>query len=204
MAAVIITTAKRELIPYAAEHGNAQAAYFLGNKSFEGKNYVEAANWFRRAADQGVAQAQFNLALMYLDGTGVRRDLAEAMKWFQEAANQGLPLAQNNLSAIYHQGLGVPQDDKEAFKWENLAASHGLAIAQLGLGGMYHNGIGTSRDDIEAYKWISLAAAQGDKEASIVRQEIEKSMTPEQLAEAKHRASEWKSVPETEAQAPSQ
>ena len=48
-----------------------------------------AANWFRKAADQGNAQAQYNLALCYERGEGVPADTATALSWYEKAAAQG-------------------------------------------------------------------------------------------------------------------
>ena len=44
----------------------------------------------RKAAEQGIAEAQSNLGLMYSDGLGVKQDYTEAAKWFRKAAEQGL------------------------------------------------------------------------------------------------------------------
>ena len=49
----------------------------------------EAAQWFRRAAEQGVVDSQYNLALLYEAGRGVDRNLREAYRWFAVAANAG-------------------------------------------------------------------------------------------------------------------
>ena len=64
------------------------------------QDYVEAANWFRKAAEQGYADAQFNLGVCYENGDGVTKDLAEAIKWYHKAAVQGDVGAQFNLG--YH------------------------------------------------------------------------------------------------------
>jgi len=61
-------------------------------------------------AEQGVAEAQFNLGLMYYNGQGVRQDYAEAVRWYRQAAEQGNAEAQNNLGAMYAIGQGVRQD----------------------------------------------------------------------------------------------
>ena len=50
---------------------------------------AEAVRWFRQAADQGVAQAQFNLGAMYYKGSGVRQDLALAQEWLGKACQNG-------------------------------------------------------------------------------------------------------------------
>ena len=45
--------------------------------------------WYRLAADQGDAAAQFNLGVMYDNGRGVLKDEAEAVRWYRLAAEQG-------------------------------------------------------------------------------------------------------------------
>ena len=54
------------------------------------ENNAEAFKWFRKAAEQGHAKAQYNLGLMYDKGQGVPQDYAEAVKWYRLAAEQGL------------------------------------------------------------------------------------------------------------------
>jgi len=50
---------------------------------------TEALEWFRKAAEQGDAGAQFNLGMMYAEGEGIEQDNAEAVKWLRKAAEQG-------------------------------------------------------------------------------------------------------------------
>ena len=52
------------------------------------QDYREALKWYRKAADQGNAAAQRNLAVMFGEGLGVPQDYAEALKWFRRAAEQ--------------------------------------------------------------------------------------------------------------------
>jgi len=90
------------------------------------QNYTEAMKWYRLAADQGYAEAQVNLGMMYYNGgQGVPRDYAEAARWFDLAADQGNAYAQNNLGLMYAQGQGVPQDILRAHVWFNLSATQG-------------------------------------------------------------------------------
>ena len=62
--------------------GNAKAQYGLGKCYFRGeglqRNYSAAVVWFRRAAEQGLADAQNDLGVMYADGKGVPKDLTLA------------------------------------------------------------------------------------------------------------------------------
>ena len=109
-----------------AEQGDADAQAELGSYYFvEGgpRNYAKAAEWYRRAAEQGHAPAQFNLGVMYKKGEGVPRDYAEAAKWYRKAAEQGRVSAQGSLGGNYALEKGVPQDYVQAHKWMNLAAS---------------------------------------------------------------------------------
>jgi TPR repeat protein len=87
------------------------------------QDYAEAARWYRRAADQGLAAAQFNLGLMYDNGQGTTQDYAEAARWYRKAADQGLAAAQFNLGVMYAKGRGVTQDCVQSHMWMNLAAS---------------------------------------------------------------------------------
>ena len=72
-----------------------------------GQDYVEAAKWYRKAADQGYAPAQFNLGVMYDNGEGVAQDYTEAAKWYRKAADQGDYRAQFNLGLKCDHGQGV-------------------------------------------------------------------------------------------------
>jgi hypothetical protein len=54
------------------------------------KDMQRALMWCRKAAEEGYAHAQQNLAGMYMNGSGVERDLNQAAKWLQKAARQCL------------------------------------------------------------------------------------------------------------------
>jgi uncharacterized protein len=85
---------------------------------------VEAVRWYVKAADQGNAAAEFNLAAKYESGEGVPQDYVEATRWYQKAADQGNVNAQFSLGMIYAQGQVVKRDYVEAYMWLNLAAAH--------------------------------------------------------------------------------
>ncbi len=92
-----------------------------------------AAGWFYRAAEQGYADAQFNLGLMYANGEGVPQDMEQAVELFKKAAEQGHVDAQNNLGAMYFTGEGVTRDEKKAIEWFEKAAAQGNEDAQINL-----------------------------------------------------------------------
>ena len=98
--------------------------------------------WYLKAAEQGHASAQFNLAFLYSKGYGVPQDYFEARKWLLRAADQGHAPAQHNLGFVYSKGYGVAQDYVEARKWYLKAAEQGDASSQHNLGFLYSNGQG--------------------------------------------------------------
>ena len=123
----------------------------------------------RALAEQGDAEAQSTLGVMYATGQSVPQDDAEAIRWFRLAADQGNARAQNGLGQTYRTGRGVPQDAAEALRWYRLAADQGLAAAQYNLGVAYRDGEGVPQDDAEAVRWFRLAADQGDAHAQFNR-----------------------------------
>src|SRR5207247_6054497 len=73
------------------------------------RDYAQAFQWFRKAADQGDATARSNLGFMYQNGEGVGRDPALAVQWWHRAAEQGNTSSQYNLGVAYNNGEGVAQ-----------------------------------------------------------------------------------------------
>ena len=68
------------------------------------------------AAEKGHVAAQYNLALLYANGSGVEKNDPEAIKWFRKSAQAGFPQAQRNLGFCYQEGRGVEQDASKAFQ----------------------------------------------------------------------------------------
>lgn len=152
----------------------------------------------RQQAEQGIADAQNALGVMYYNGEGVPQDYGEAVRWYRRAADQGLAAAQFNLAVMYDRGRGVPQDDPEAVTWYRLAVDQGFAAAQYNLGFMYDRGRGVPLDFVESLKWVSLAAARasGERQKSYAaaREALAKLMTTEQIGEAQKLAMEWQAA----------
>jgi TPR repeat protein len=64
------------------------------------KDQVEAVKWYRKAAEQKYAKAQYNLSVCYGNGTGVTKDYVEAYKWMFLAARQGDEGAKNFMTVL--------------------------------------------------------------------------------------------------------
>nr|XP_048698563.1 protein sel-1 homolog 2 isoform X3 [Caretta caretta] len=111
----------------AAKAGNTHGMAFLGKMFLEGsvavtqsnasafkyftmaaeKNYTEAFKYFHIAAEKGLADAQFQLGVMYHSGSGVRKDYKLAFKYFYLASQNGQPIAVYYLAQMYAAGTGV-------------------------------------------------------------------------------------------------
>ena len=83
----------------------------------------------KTAAEQGDADAQYNLGLMYFDGYGVSKDDIAAVKWFRAAAEQVNVNAQYFLGMMYASGDGLIQNHLKAHMWFNIAEANGSFIA---------------------------------------------------------------------------
>ena len=193
----------------AAEQGHVEAQYKLALAYENGygitQDLSEAVKWYHKAAElkhpeasrhlqsaevllaaqNGNAEAQYNLALAYENGNGMTKDLSEAVKWYRKAAEQGhagaqkelktaelLLNAQNGnaeaqykLAQAYEKGSGVTKDLTEAMAWYHKAAEQGLAEAQYKLAEAYESGAGVGVNLSEAMKWNRKAAEQGIAEA---------------------------------------
>jgi TPR repeat protein len=114
-----------------------------------------------RKAEQGDAEAQFNLAKRYVNGEGVAEDLGQAFKWYSKAADQGHAEAQFKVGNYYKNGWGVSKDAAKALYWFTKAVEQGHAEAQYSLGFMYYNGEGAQQDAARALYWWTKAAEQG-------------------------------------------
>lgn len=79
-----------------------------------------AAEWYRKAADQGDADAQYKLGVFYENGYGVIKDEAQAMQWYKKAADQGNEKAKSAIDRMQSSGMGA-------------AVAAGAAAATVGL-----------------------------------------------------------------------
>jgi len=173
-----------------AESGDPQAQVKLGAAYEDGngvkQNYADAAQWYRKAADEANSEGQNDLGLMYYMGHGVDKDRAEAAKWYEKAARQKNPRAMFNLGAAYYNGDGVAENNVIGYAWFLLAyeAGNQLALDPVNrmptelkpfqvadvyayIAQMYEKGTGLPQDDKEAFRWYQKAAQNGDPELQV-------------------------------------
>jgi hypothetical protein len=150
-------------------------------------DYAAAMKAFRTLADQGNANAQFNLAVMYAQGQGVPQSEEEAHKWYRLSASHGFPEAQVIVGIMYDRGNGVPQDLVEGARWQRLAAAQGNLTAQAALGSKYFFGHGVEKDYVRAFMWFTLAADAGSMSSKKGLENLVPQMTRAQLEEGRAR-----------------
>jgi S1-C subfamily serine protease len=123
-----------EEIKARAENGDAALQYQLGLYYFNGtsvaKDYLAAARWLHKAANQDYAPAQYQFGLCCYAGYGVQQDYAESVKWWSKAAERGSTPAQYNLGCCYFYGYGTGKNVVLADKWLNLALASGNELAR--------------------------------------------------------------------------
>jgi len=154
-------------------------------------NGREAVRWYRKAAEQGHAEAQFALALTYrygLRGTAING--SEAKRWYLKIAERDPGLGYSSIGYMYADGAGVPQNGREAVRWLHKGALQGGETGQFLLGLHYAKGETVPQNDVQAYARMALAASQGDKTAVEWRDALRRKMSAEQVAEAQKLAAD--------------
>ena len=116
----------------------------------------------------------------------------EQERAFVAKAKQGDVEAQHQLSLLYFTGNGVDQSDKKGTFWARKAAEQGHREAQANLAELYALGIVMRKNLVEADKWFTLASMQEFGPATRRMRELEETMTPQQIEQAKALVKAWK------------
>ena len=144
-------------IPYRAKRG-------IGGFSNLKRAYnVEAAEWYKKAANNGYGEAAFYLGNLYAAGSNdLRQDYKLALNWYQKADALGNIDALNNLGYLHDEGLGTRRDRAKAREFYTRAAEAGHAGAQMNLSAYYFEGLGGVRKDLAmALDWAKKSRRSG-------------------------------------------
>ncbi|OHT09817.1 hypothetical protein TRFO_21082 [Tritrichomonas foetus] len=114
--------------------GNPNNMYRFGimlkkKASLDKKKMIDAARYFKAAADKGVSEAAFEYAQLALKGIGIPQDTEDAAKYFKMAADSGNPEAMYEFAEMVTLGLGTPKDDALAAQYYKKAGDNGNAEA---------------------------------------------------------------------------
>ena len=153
---------------YAPAQNNIGIMYERGQ--YVQKDETKAVYWYRKAAENGSPDAQFNLAYSNYRGyednkNDIHCDEQQAVYWFTKAAEQGHAMAQYWLGNLYGDGVWVKRDVQAETYWYHKAADQGLVEAQSMLGLTYSDMYKKEKNEkhyTEAIYWYTKAAEQDD------------------------------------------
>jgi TPR repeat protein len=114
-------------------------------------------------AQQGNANAQYELAQMYQLGEGIKQDTEKAIKWYEKSANQENVEAQVNLGRVLC-NTSIHNSYDKAIIWFRKAAEQKNTDAYYYLGNMYQHGRGVKIDFREVENFYIKAIESGDDE----------------------------------------
>lgn len=141
----------------------------LGQRYYKGDGVIrdmkQVVKYWTRAAELGLAEAQFALGGFYEEDYGGRQNYSLAVAWYRKAAQQGHVGAQYKLGLFLENGWGLKRDYKEARDWYAKAAGKNHAEALYRLGLIYENGYKLKADLEKAQRYFKKAAALGQLEA---------------------------------------
>ena len=98
---------------------------FIKDGLAEIKGLSQAFYWYKKSAEQGYADAQYDLGWMYYNGDGTVIHKKQAFYWYKKSAKQGYAKAQYNLGLMYYNGEGTLTDKKQAASWMKKAKKNG-------------------------------------------------------------------------------
>ena len=129
------------------------------------QDYAQADYWYHKAADQGLAKANYAIGNLYYYGDGLEQSDSEALVWYHKAADEGDATALDAIGLMYYYGRGVPQSYPEAMVWYQKAADQGNPRAEYDIGYLYQFGLGVTKNREEANRWFRIAANHGNESA---------------------------------------
>ena len=142
----------------AARLGHARAQYTLGLRT---KDRAQAAEWFRKSAEQGYAPAQAKFGDCLIYGSGVAKDSSAAVRWYTRAADGGDASGQRALGLCYDAGTGVREDARRAVELYKSAAEGGDLLAKALYSQCLFLGLGITRDYATAWRMARESADGG-------------------------------------------
>ncbi|TAL80422.1 MAG: sel1 repeat family protein [Beijerinckiaceae bacterium] len=159
----------KALFRKAAAKNNAGALYNLGILELQKKtggtpDFKKAADYFGKAAEFGLPDADYALGLLYRKGRGVVRDDKIAALWMSRAARENNIPGEVEYAIMLFNGIGVAKDETAAARLFLKAAAANNPVAQDRIARLLVVGRGIKSDLVQAMKWHILARAAGEKD----------------------------------------
>ena len=138
------------------------------------RNYKKSFQWMEAAANQGDADAEVEIAEMYMRGEVIPMNARKAKTWYEKAAAKDDLDGINGLARLYRYGSGVRKDQEKAFEYYQKASLQGHTRSQVGLGMAYRDARGVKKNLVYAYAWLLIAAEKiTDSEYKSYRKDYE-------------------------------
>ena len=133
------------LLTQEAKKGDPFAQHELGLRYLLGRGFapdtILAVSWIKKAANQKLAAAQFNYAIMLINGTGTEWNPFEAFERFKFAAESKMPEGQYMYGVLMTDDLIVNKNIPEAYRWIKRASEAGFEPADEALKSMEESGL---------------------------------------------------------------
>lgn len=109
------------------------------------------------SANEGYADAQYQLANLLIKGEEVEQDYHNAIKYLEKAVSQNHPQAMYDLAFLYQNGYGCSTDYKKAFELYKKSAELGFVDSIHQVAAYYWEGLGVVKDETKAIEWFKKA-----------------------------------------------
>ncbi|MEX1116211.1 MAG: trypsin-like peptidase domain-containing protein [Akkermansiaceae bacterium] len=129
------------------------------------KSSTSIIDTLKKSAEEGDAEAMYNLASAYEKGNGVKADPIQALRWYEAAARKGHYWALDQIGPMCLFGRGVPKNPKKGMEWLKKSAEKGSTFNMYLLGSVYASGKDVPMNGAEAVMWYEKAAIGGNAHA---------------------------------------
>ena len=178
--ALLAEPVKKDPLREKAAAGDAESAFYLGNEYFYGENrspnYTLAAYWFRKAAEKGIPEAQYNYGSCLEAGRGVEKNLSDAFSWYRKAADQDFDPASFRVAMLYLSGVTGPKgsfilnpDPKTAVEILEKLAGKQFEPAEIELAAMKMGKSSSAEDYAQAFVLLKRVTARKQCQPKAVR-----------------------------------
>lgn len=173
-----------------ALQGLPEAQHKIGLMHYSGigttVNQTEGKRWFKSAAELGLAESQYALAMLAI----LDENFEEAAQWLQLASDQDYLDSTLLLANLYRTGNGIEKNHSKAVDLYKLKAEQGHPEALYYLGLAYGAGLGIEQDFTQAYVWLSLASHYGHEDAARYKTSLENTRPKSEITYGRELATE--------------
>ncbi len=166
-----------------AENGDAESQYKLGLNYIYGtdvpKDTAKAAEWFKKASDQGFLPARRELGILLASGDGVEPDMETAVQYLSQAADELDPSALYHLGLMFEVGIGVEKDLQKAVRMLAYAAEMGYPGADTDAERIDKILYEERKKKLRARPLLNLQISDVDVEAACCKQMLDKLLEEE-------------------------